>query len=400
MSNSNLRLAYFSPLPPVRSGIADYSQDLLPWLGRLADVTLFAESPADIRRDLRSCCETQNLADYPTLRWQYDLAIYQMGDSMAHDAIYSMLVRYPGLTVLHDYGLHHFICTRTVGRGDFAGYVMEMGYALGLTGTHYANEIRRGKRTHPLYEVPLNDRLIDSSLGVIVHSEYARDLIRRRSPDAQMRVVPAPIAEADGKLLSRSDLGCPPDRMIFASVGQITAHKQLTSALAAFAVLRQEFPDLHYVVVGECLDQELDLPAWLRERGLEDAVTITGFQGDIRNFNSWIAAADVLVNLREPTLGETSASALRGMSAGRPVVVTDHGWYAELPDDTCIKVPPGDSDALVNALRRLASDASFRRDIGRRAADYVHREHTPARAAERYVDFASLIISSICSTGG
>lgn len=113
----------------------------------------------------------------------------------------------------------------------------------------------------------------------------------------------------------------------------------------------------------------------------------TGYLVDTRDFVSWIAAADVLVNLRYPTVGETSATALRGLAAGRPVIVSDHGWYAELPDDACIKVPPNDGEALYQAMRRLAGDPTLRREIGHRAAAYAQREHSLASAAQRYLDF-------------
>ena len=113
----------------------------------------------------------------------------------------------------------------------------------------------------------------------------------------------------------------------------------------------------------------------------------TGYLADMRDFISWIAAADVLVNLRYPTVGETSATALRGLAAGRPVIVSDHGWYAELPDDACVKVAPNDSEALYQAMRRLAENPALRHAIGQRAAAYAQREHSLAAAAQRYLRF-------------
>lgn len=391
------RIAYFSPLPPDRSGIADYSAELLPYLGRLAQVTLFAAQPEQVADSLRAEFEVRAIAEYASACWQHDIALYHMGDSVFHEALYRVLLRHPGITVLHDHGLHHFMATRTIPCGDFAGYVREMGYALGTEGVDLAYRIRQGTAEHPLYTVPLNERVLDRSLGLIVHSRYAEQQIRRTRPALPIRVVPAPIQTDLGRLRSRRELGCPEDALLFASAGQVITIKQVTVALEVFARLRSDFPQARYVVVGDELKQDLDLQVWLRQRDLGEAVIFTGYLADQRDFVSWIAAADVLVNLRYPTVGETSATALRGLAAGRPVIVSDHGWYAELPDAVCIKVVPNDSEALYQAMRQLAENERLRCAIGREAAAYAQREHGLAAAAEKYLDFIDEIILSASS---
>ncbi len=389
-----MRIAYFSPLPPTRSGIADYSAELLPHLAQAAQITLFVEAPDQVADDLRADFEVRPIADYARVHWQYDIALYQMGDSLCHEAMYPVLLRYGGVTVLHDFGLHHFIATRTIPRGDFAGYVREMGYALGTDGVELAYRIQRGEAEHPLYSVPLNDRLLDRSLGVIVHSRYVAEKVRVARPCLPLAVIPAPIHMPMAPVRSREALGCPADALLFVSAGQVIANKQLTLALEAFARLRADYPQARYVVVGDELKHDLDLPAWLAQRGLSDAVTLTGYLADKADFVAWIAAADVLVNLRYPTVGETSATALRGLAAGRPVIVSDLGWYAELPDDVCVKVRPNDLESLLMAMRHLAADPVRRQAIGQRAAAYARAEHTPAQAAKRYLAFITHLLRS------
>jgi glycosyltransferase involved in cell wall biosynthesis len=392
MTESRRQIAYFSPLPPTRSGIADYSAELLPYLAEAARITLFVEDPAQVAENLRAAFEARPIADFARVYWQYDVALYQMGDSLCHEAMYPVLLRFPGVTVLHDHGLHHFVATRTIPRGDFASYVRELGYALGSAGVDLAYRIQRGEAEHPFYTAPLNERVLDRSLGVIVHSRYAAGQIQAVRPHLPVAVVPAPIGACAESLRSRQELACPEDALFFVSAGQVISNKQLTLALEAFARLRADYPQARYVVVGDELKHDLDLPAWLAQRGLGDGVMMTGYLADKRDFISWIAAADVVVNLRYPTVGETSATALRGLAAGRPVIVSDHGWYAELPDDVCVKVTPNDGEAIYQAMRRLAGDATLRQAIGRRAAAYAQREHSLAAAARRYVDFIDEIV--------
>jgi glycosyltransferase involved in cell wall biosynthesis len=389
-----LRLAYFSPLPPARSGIADYSREILPHLAQIVDLTLFCVDPDAAEQALHEQFPIYRFSDYAKMRWRFDLPLYQMGNNTTHhEEIYRMSRRYPGAVVLHDVILHLFIAHRTVGQGNFPGYTREMGYVLGETGVNYSWAIRHGERQHPLTELTLNQRVVDLSLGTLVHSHHALDLIHATRPQHPVWVIPAPIAAYEMPLDEPPSAGSAPlapqhpwreDAIVFASVGQITAAKRLDRALAAFARLRHEMPLVRYLLVGEVFQNEVDLPALLEEYDLGDDVHVTGFVPDLPTFMGWLATADVVVNLRYPTVGETSAAALRALSAGRPLIVYDHGWYAELPDEVALKAPLLDDDALVAAMRRLASDAQLRMHMGHEARAYAGGQH-PAHTARAYV---------------
>ena len=58
-----------------------------------------------------------------------------------------------------------------------------------------------------------------------------------------------------------------------------------------------------------------------------------------------------------------------------------------MPDDACVKVAPNDSEALYQAMRRLAENPALRHAIGRQAVAYAQREHSLAGAAQKYLDF-------------
>lgn len=389
------RLAYFSPLPPARTGVADYSRELLPELARRAEVTLFADNPqAVLRMDLPPL-PLFPIDDYPARRWEFDVALYHMGNSTYHEAIYEAALRYPGVVVLHDFGLHHFIFAHTVGRGSWAAYAREIGYARGAAGIAQARAVQRGQMEAPVWVWPLNDRLLDRSLGVIVHSRWSRQQITAQRPRLPVLVAPAPAVHYAGEPHPRSALGWPEDAVVFASLGQITAAKQVDVALRAFARLRVQVPQARFLVVGEQPSPEVDLGAVVETLGVADNVHFVGFVDDLVDFTRWIAAADVVVNLRNPTVGETSATALRALAAGRPLIVWDHGWYAELPDAVCLKAPPGDEEGLLTAMLALARNAELRQEMGRRAADYAAHTHAPARTADAYLQAIQGILAGM-----
>lgn len=397
------RIAYFSPLPPTRSGIADYSYELLPYLAQRVDITLFV-TDSQVPDSLRENFDIQPIEDYPTLRHMYDVALYQMGNSEYHEAIYSMSLQHPGIVVLHEYFLHHLIVARTIGHGNFPGYIREMGYVQGRRGIQWARQVQNGLCKLPFFETPLNKRILDSSLGVIVHSEYIRQRIQAHHHALPVAVIPQIVGYVSDSgttkepvipLLSRQDLGCPKDALVFCTAGQVTKTKQVTLALEAFGCLQDEFPNALFAVIGEEPGHDVNLSDWLTQHRLRDKVIWTGYIPRESDFISWIAAADVLVNLRYPTVGETSRTALLGLATGRSVIVIDAGWYAELPDDVCIKVPPNDIDALLSAMRTLASDAGLCQKIGNRAAEYVHHHHDPDQVANMYADFVNDVLETV-----
>jgi glycosyltransferase involved in cell wall biosynthesis len=270
-----------------------------------------------------------------------------------------------------------------------------MGYALGSEGIRWAREIQQGRHRPPYIELPLNDRLLDLSLGIIVHSQWGHQRVLRRTPMLPSVVIPAPIAPYPTSTDRRRDLGWPAEAVIFACLGQVRPAKYVDHALQAFAHLRRNVPQSFFLIVGEWSSEEIDLPAVVGRLGLEEAVHCTGYVEDMPEFVSWIATADVVVNLRNPTVGETSATALRALAAGRPLIVFDHGWYAELPDDACLKVAPDDQEGLVAAMSRLATDESRRQEMGRRAGIYATEVHAPARAAAAYIDFIASVLTGV-----
>jgi glycosyltransferase involved in cell wall biosynthesis len=395
-----LKIAMFSPLPPAHTGIADYSAELLPYLNQVMQVAVFTDAAADVSAELAAQYPVYPTEIYPAHRREYDIALYQMGNSGYHETMYEMLLRYPGVVVLHDYGLHHFIAHHTIGRDRPWAYVRELGYALGPDGVRLGHAILRGEQPRPVFDISLNDRLLDVSLGVIVHSQYAQTRIATRghaparASGLPVTVIPAPIAPHSPVNPLRPLEGWPADALVFASLGGVTLAKGIVETLRAFKRLRANLPQARFLVVGEWTAADVDLPALVAEMDLQDDVRCTGFVDDLQTFVDWIGATDVVVNLRNPTVGETSATALRALAAGRPLIVSDHGWYAELPDGACLKARPGDEESLFAAMQRMALDPALRLQMGQFAAGYARDTHSPAHAAAAYAHFIGQLLPS------
>ena len=86
-------------------------------------------------------------------------------------------------------------------------------------------------------------------------------------------------------------------------------------------------------------------------------------------------------------MGETSGSVIRALSLGRPLVVSDLGWFAELPDEVALKVPVDEEEvsSLAASLELLASSEATQHAMSDAAREYVAHEHDLGHAAELYV---------------
>jgi len=359
-----VRVAYFSPMPPSRSGIADYSALLLSALRRRIDVRV-------ARRRL------------PLLR-RTDVALYHVGnDPDVHGWIVKALRRRRGLVVLHDFVLHHLVAGMTLARGDAVAYAAAMERDSGAEGLALARQVASGTAVPPWEtradEFPLVHEVLDHADGVVVHSRYVAERVREEGFEGRVWRIPMPVWPAPP--VAAASLGGSP---VFGTFGHVNPSKRLPQLLEAFARLLDHRPGARLVIAGAVAPSS-PLEARVEELGLGDAVVRTGYVDEPRLW-SLMAGCDAVVALRFPTMGETSAAALRALALGRPLVVSDVGWFAELPRDVAIRIPLGDgeTDALAAALDALASDVELRQAMRRAALEYVRTEHDLERVAEQY----------------
>ncbi len=376
-----MRIAYFSPLPPQRSGIADYSGELIPHLARLIGLTLFVPNPEEVDKAIAGQFDVRSYAQYEAQHHEFDLALYHIGNSEYHDDISRLALEAPGVVVLHDFNLHHAAALRTIGQGDRFAYAREMGYERGAAGVRRAMATRYSVEP-PLFENPLNGRLLDASLGVIVHSRYTAQLVARQAYRGPVSIIPALIAPIPGRS-RRRELNLPDDAVLYGSFGLISKEKQVLESLHALRHLRQEMPNAYYLLVGNIV-KGLPVEETIHDLGLQDAVHYVGYAANLSDFVDWIHTADVVINLRNPTVGETSAAALRAMAAGKPLIVNDDGWYREIPSAAAVKVPPGNEGALLDAMLLTGRSDAERQRMGNAGLKFTCEVCLPEKVAEEY----------------
>ena len=366
-----MRVGYHSPLPPEPSGIADYSALLLPALERRIAVDV-------VRRRGRG-------RRFRAPRT--DIGLYHVGNSPeAHGWIVEALRRRPGVVVLHEFVLHHLVAGMTIGRRNGPAYLDAMERDSGLAGRLLAHGVLEG-RVPPLWEsrpedFPLVDEVLDLAAaggGLIVHSRYMEQRARAAGYVGPAWRIPHPAWPAPVIAPAAIDGG-----PVIGCFGHLNSSKRVPQLLEAFAVLRGRFPQARLLLVGPAAPR-FELQGRIDRLGLGDALLREEYVPEERLW-SLMAAADIHVCLRAPTMGETSGSALRALSLGKPLVVSDVGWFSELPDEVALKVAVDEAEVqtLAVAHAALAGDAAARAACGAAALALASSEHAVDRVADLY----------------
>jgi glycosyltransferase involved in cell wall biosynthesis len=361
-----MKVAYFSPMPPERTGIADYSALLVPELAKRVDLHVQKRGR---RRPPRAA----------------DVCVYQVGNNVdAHGWIVEALRLRPGVVVLHEFVLHHLVVGLTLARRDVATYLEAMEREAGLVGRLLALGVV-DRSVPPLWEsrpedFPLAGLVLDEATALIVHSRYVERRAREAGYEGPVSVVPHPAWPVPG--VEAAELGEGP---LIGCLGHINPEKRIPQLLEAFAFVRETVPRARLLLAGPVAPR-FDLDARLERLGLPEGALIREGYVDGRRFDSLMAACDVCVNLRAPTMGETSGSAIRALSLGRPLVVSDVGWFSELPDSVAAKVAPDERevDVLAGVLAELCTNDGAREQMGLAARELATGEHAVGRVAELY----------------
>lgn len=386
------RLAYVSPLPPGRSGISDYSAELLPALSRLYDIDVVVDQEVVSCLPLPAGCTLRDVAWLRQEHAQCDRVLYHFGNSTFHSHMFDLVEAIPGVIVLHDFYLSGIYAHREWHK------LAHHCWTDALMASHgYAAVLQRF--TEPdgsvvVQRYPCNLQVLQAALGVIVHSRYACMLAASWYGNGcgdDWDVIPLlrqPARKRD-KAQARRDLGLPADAFIICSFGHVESTKLSHRLVAGFNASKPgQTGDGLLLFVGACGNKvyadEIDA-AKIGSRYPEQ-IRLTGWV-DTETYHAYLAAADMGVQLRAQSRGETSAAALDCMNYGLGTVVNANGGMAELSKDAVWQLPDEFSDhELSAALNALWADTELRSRIGATAQALLTSAHAPAECAGRYAE--------------
>jgi glycosyltransferase involved in cell wall biosynthesis len=357
-----MTVGFFSPLPPARSGVADYSASLLAELRRHGRVEI---SPS-----------------------RCDAALYHIGNNQLHAGIYRRALTQPGVAVLHDAVLQHFF----LGQLSETEYIEEFVYNYGEWNRSLAADLWRHRANSAAderyFRFPMLRRMTERSRAVVVHNPAAARIVKEHAPAARVVEIPhlfaAPPLPGDAEVVRyRQTIGLDLRAFVFGVFGYLRESKRLASVLDAFACLHVRNPNTTLLIAGDFVSpiyaQSIDTraPGIVRLPHLSES-----------DFWRTARAIDACINLRYPPAGETSGIAIRMMGIGKPVLLTDSEECARIPEGTCIRVAPGiaERESLLNHMILLTSIQGVASAIGERGAAHIAENHRVTHIAEQYWD--------------
>ena len=383
------RLAFVSPLPPERTGIADYSAELLPALAAHYDIDVVVDQDAVQNAWINANLRVRTIDWFDTHATEFDRVLYHVGNSPFHRRIIEVAGRHAGTIVLHDFYMTGLLRWMEEHGGDPMALRRALYHSHGYT--PLLEEKSHGTQAICV-NYPANLAVIESAGGVIVHSHHAVALARHWYGEAAARelaTVPlcAVAPQALDRVEARAALGIAPEAFLVCSFGFLAPTKLNDRLLAAWveAGLVADQKAL-LVFVGENEGGEYGRRIAGEIAALDGGmrIRITGY-ASAEDYEHYIAAADVAVQTRAGTRGESSWAVLRCLASGVPTIANAHGAAAEYPDDVVWQLPDEFTvQELAQALVTLRGSPKRMAELRQAALDYVAREHAPRVVAARY----------------
>lgn len=381
------RLAFISPLPPDKSGIAAYSAELLPFLEEYYRITLVVPDGRTDDAYLQANMPVRDLEWFREHAEKFEHVVYQFGNSAFHAHMFDLLDEIPGTVVLHDFWLSGVVAYLQL-TGKSPGFWDEQLYyshgwrALVDRSTDSDDDVRS--------KYPANRRVLDMASGVIVHSQRTIELMQDwYGARLASRAVHIPILRALPVLVDKTAaklrLGHPAEARLLCTFGFLDATKySLEIAEAFLASELAKDPCVKLVMVGanpETVYGEAIDAIVARSKG---KISVTGFV-EQEDYSSYLQAAEAAVQLRRGTRGETSAAALDCLANGTALLINRNPAFAGIPDEAALVLEDEFSgNALSAALEQLMLEDDGRRlrvDVG---VNYLRENCDPAKIARLY----------------
>ncbi len=389
-SGAKPRLAFVSPLPPEQSGIADYSAELLPELARHYAVEVVVAQKDVSDPWIKEHCPIRDLAFFERNAHGYDRIVYQFGNSLFHDHMFRLLDRYPGVVVLHDFYLGGLIAHLELYGGVHGLWAGALYHSHG----YGALKARFDPAKEPdiVNNCPVNLSLLQRAQGVIVHSNHSRRLAERHYGEGFARdwaVVPFPRRQPDvvDRDAARKALGFGRNDFLictFGLLGETKLNQHLLDAWLKTAMAGDA--SCHLVFVGQDSQNNAYCERLRRSIAASPAkgrIRITGFV-PTESYRHYLQAADIAVQLRGLSRGETSAAVFDCLAHGIATIVNANGSMVELPEGSVFMVPDELSvEDLAEAITTLRDDPGKRQALGGEARRAAGR-HSPDQVARRY----------------
>src|SRR5579863_10480689 len=317
-----MKINWFSPIPPAKSGIADYTEMLIPALCRRSELTVWTDQREWDPRLTQATRVRSFDPDQPP--WSElndgDVTFYNIGNNATfHKGIWQVSRQRAGIVILHDSCLQHFFAA-LYGQ-QIPEYCRLMSLYYGNEGLLAASRYLKGALTTEELSTafPLTSLALENSLCGLVHNRASEQTFSTTSP---VPVVYAPLPysapeRASSAMATMQRASQKPYQIII--FGFLGANRRVEQFLEAWAAMPERAAfRLH--IFGE-VSNASQIMSRIRDLGLTESAKVLGYLSDT-DLHTELDRANLAVNLRYPTMGEASLSQLMIWDHALPTLVT------------------------------------------------------------------------------
>lgn len=385
------RLACISPLPPEPSGISDYTVQLLKVLSNHYDIDVIVQQSMVSSEWVLTHCPVRTVDWFKQHHQQFDRVLYQVGNSHFHAHMLELIALIPGVVVLHDFYISGLQSHHLQGDGGLAW--RSLLYASHGYQALLADQLP-DDRGAVIWQYPCNLTILQQALGIIVHSDYSLRLAEywygSHTP-ISWPIIPLlrepPAHQSEDRSSIRKKLQLPTDAFVICSFGLLGPHKLNRELLEAFLGSALAKDDQCILIFVGANDEEAygqSLLERIQQSTISSRIRITGWI-DANDYQNYLSVADLCVQLRTLSRGETSAAVLDCMSHGLPTIVNANGSMADLAPDTVWQLADSFyTYELIYAVETLWQQPEKRQKLGQKARHILATRHDPAACARQY----------------
>jgi glycosyltransferase involved in cell wall biosynthesis len=390
------RLAMLTPLPPCRSGIADYNAQFLPYLAKHFEIDLYVDGYTVTDVNLTSAFHIYHVKDFEKVATSYDAILYEMGNSEYHAHMIPLLMRFPGVVGLHDAFLSGLMSHMDFNLGTHH-YIHDTLEAHGSCARQYFAPLYKTDDSiyHSTINLPCSKSIINHAIGIISHTRFNLETAKNHYPEGwlapyhtipQMALTQKKPLE-DQRLLIKAGLGFGPDAFIITSFGHVAWTKcgdQIIDAFLASKLFKES--DVYLVFAGELspdsFGEKLKHLIHLSKSG--NRIHITGYLSN-EDYIKYLSITDIGIQLRQSHRGGTPKGVMDCLAYKIPVMVNNDGSYTDYPDDVVIKLnPKPETTDIKNTLEYFYTNRDAASQYALNGFSYVSRNHHPTICAASY----------------
>lgn len=383
------KLAIITPWPLQETGIANYVYKIVPYLQKYYQVDVYSQVQSN------KCKQEENvriydLKDFAKNAGEYKHALYQIGNNADfHKQIYELLEKVNGVAEIHDFVLTPFFYQGYFVSGDKKKFkdLLEKGY--GKEGTKAFEQCVQTLQQPDMEKFPMSHTVVKCAKKVILHNHWSAAHLEGKN----IGVVPHPCFEKEemsqtakeeliSKLKTKYHLS---NELVVGCFGWVNENKRPQVVIGAIQHLLDEGKKVKLIFWGK---SDIRVPNLIKKLNLQKDVYVSGYL-EKEEYEAALELSDIVVNLRYPSMGESSGTLCEAFKYGKPVIVSQLNQYKEYPDEVCWKVPVCSKEEvlLTEYLEYLIENPDVRRTLGNNAGEYAEKVLNPERIAKMYYEF-------------